>query len=161
MTTTHRIGTIVLLTLIGMPVAPSVTPALLLLGWGIARRRVRRAQRRRSAAVTRAVPDLIDLVRLALDGFVGLSQRRCIFCLAAACTACRNAACNCAGSGWLHGGIWHGTGLRLYQWSWRLRIGAAIRAFTGGSGGFHGHRDHHGNARVLDAAVEIVGVPAD
>ena len=62
------VGRVVVVCAVGLVVVPSATPALLVMWWLLARRRVRLARRRQLDATTRAIPDLIDLVRLALDG---------------------------------------------------------------------------------------------
>ena len=64
----RRVGLAILVSAAGLLVAPTQTPALLVVWWLLARRRARRALTRQRQAVSRAIPEVIDLVRLALDG---------------------------------------------------------------------------------------------
>jgi uncharacterized protein len=43
----------------------------------------------------------------------------------------------------LVGWSWHGDGLGLHQWAWRVRLGPPIGSFFGGHAQFHGRWDHH------------------
>lgn len=64
----RRVGLAMLVSVGGLLVAPTQTPALIVVWWLLARRRARRTLTRQRQAVSRAIPEVIDLVRLALDG---------------------------------------------------------------------------------------------
>ena len=64
----RTVGLSIALVAVGLATVPTATPALAI-ALGLLRRRQRnRSQRRASDDVARAIPDLIDLIRLALDG---------------------------------------------------------------------------------------------
>lgn len=64
----RTVGLSIALVAAGLATVPTATPMLVIAVWLLRRRRRRRSQRRASDAVARAIPDLIDLIRLALDG---------------------------------------------------------------------------------------------
>ena len=64
----RRVGLAILVSAAGLLVAPTQSPALLVVWWLLVRRRARHTLTRQHQAVSRAIPEVIDLVRLALDG---------------------------------------------------------------------------------------------
>ena len=64
----RAVGLSIALVAAGLATVPTATPALVIAFWLLRRRRRRRSRRRASEAVARVIPDLIDLIRLALDG---------------------------------------------------------------------------------------------
>lgn len=63
----RRVGLMAAVGLLGLLVAPTATPGIAVVAWLLVRRQNRKARQRSRDAVTRAIPELIDLIRLALD----------------------------------------------------------------------------------------------